>query len=86
MDKIIGILNRLGWSHVNDMVVKDCPDRPVYQRGEFKCVVGPLWTTHYRLVRDTISEQDSIKTDNVEKVEAKLTELTNPPVRGRSKR
>lgn len=73
------VLQAARWDRTHDLVVKGSPDRPVFvmpgRRCEYKVVVGPLWTTYYRLERDTITNQDSVKTDDLEGLKVALSKL-----------
>lgn len=73
------VLTAARWDRCPDLVVKGQADRPVFvmngKRCEYKVVVGPLWTTYYKLERDTITHQDSVKTDDIEALKVALSKL-----------
>lgn len=86
VDAIVNLLRKLGWEREPDLTPAEGVAKPVFRRGEFKCVVGPLWTTHYRLIGDTMHDLDSTKTEDVAGVEAALEKLARPPVRPTGRR
>lgn len=78
MDNVVKFLTDHDWDREPDLVVKDRMNRPVFsismQKDDvFKVVVGPLWTTYYRLHRDVITEIDSVKTADLIGVSAAIT-------------
>lgn len=81
MDAVVNMLRNEKWDHETDLIVKGCMGRPVFSKpsrqrgGVYKVVVGPMWTTHYRLVKDVIEDQDSTKTDDIEGVKVALAQL-----------
>lgn len=79
MDAVVNYLKSERWEPEPELVTKGYPDRPVFslpaRKGVFKVVVGPMWTTYYRLHREAIYDQDSTKTDNLSLVKSRITEL-----------
>lgn len=79
MDAIVKWLTDARWDREHDLATKGYPDRPVFstpvKRGVIKVVVGPLWTTHYHLHKDAISDIDSTKTNDESGVRSAVNEL-----------
>jgi len=76
VNMVTALLCELGWLRDPDLTVNDKVTKPVFRRKWWKVVVGPLWTTYYRLVKEHIVDQDSIKTADYDAVEHKLRELS----------
>lgn len=79
-DAVASLLAKMGWLRDSDMEpTGGGPRCPVYakqyRKCELKCVVGPLWTTYYRLVKDTIFDQDSTRTLDLETLRVELSKL-----------
>lgn len=78
-DAAMSLLTKMGMTRTDDMKPTSGPILPVfvkqYRRCEVKCVVGPTWVTYYKLVKDTISDQDSVKTDDLESLRVELSKL-----------
>lgn len=76
---VVALLVNTGWERLPDMDPKDGPTKPVFcrrfKRYTVKCVVGPLWTTYYRLSGETVFDMDSCKTENTESVRRNLSAL-----------
>lgn len=75
VDRIVSLLCGLGWYQDRDLEMKGQPNRKVFRKKWYTVVVGPLWTTHYRTVKETMFDLDSTKTSDYHAIEKKVKEL-----------
>lgn len=71
MDEVSSLLKKHGWKPTG--FLESNYDKPVFAKGKWKCCIGKVWVTIWRLVKDgTIDDMESYKTDDLALIEKVL--------------